>query len=143
MNTHKLTFGVATLALVATTLSLFVSTGCSGDDSTADSGPTNRDSGGSSDSTTGTTDSGKEKKDGTSPNSDAPVETDAGGDASDAPEDVVSLDTGACVSESGSCNTCYDDAQAAANPYNAGSPFTANCIKFDPARVPEGGVGKL
>jgi len=61
MNTHKLTFGIATLALLATTASLFVFTGCSGDDSTADSGPTNRDSG-VSDSTTGTTDSGKEKR---------------------------------------------------------------------------------
>jgi hypothetical protein len=142
MNTHKLTFGIATLALLATTASLFVFTGCSGDDSTADSGPTNRDSG-VSDSTTGTTDSGKEKKDGTSPNSDAPVETDAGADASDASEDVVSLDTGMCESDSSTCNTCYTDAQAAANPYNACSPFTANCLKFDPTRVPEGGVGQL
>jgi hypothetical protein len=141
MNTHKLTFAVPTLALLATMFSLFVFTGCSGDDSAVDSGPTARDSGIDS-STTATTDSGKEQKDGTTPGSDARTENDAG-DAGDALEDVVSLDTGACVSESGSCNTCYDDAQAAANPYNACSPFTATCIKFDPSRVPEGGVGKL
>jgi hypothetical protein len=52
------------------------------------------------------------------------------------PTDAPSLDTGSCKSDAGTCNSCYSSAQAAADPYNACSQYTANCIKFDSTRVP-------
>ncbi len=42
----------------------------------------------------------------------------------------VSLDVGSCRSDSGACNSCYTDAQAATNRYNACSAYTKNCVKF-------------
>jgi hypothetical protein len=116
MNTHRLTLGIATVALFATTASLLFFVGCSNSSTAADGGvPTNRDSG--ADSTTG--DSGK---DGGSNGSDS---------ASDASEkDAVSLETPDCASEATTCNTCYSDAQATADPYNACSPYTAGCVPF-------------
>jgi len=39
-------------------------------------------------------------------------------------------DTGSCKSDSGLCNSCYTDAQTAANPYTACSEFTKNCVPF-------------
>jgi hypothetical protein len=117
MNTNRLTLGIATFALVTTTASLLLFVGCSNSSTTADGGaPTNRDSG--ADSTT-TGDSGK---DGGSNGSDS---------ASDASEkDAVSLETPDCASEASTCNTCYSDAQAVADPYNACSPYTAGCVPF-------------
>jgi hypothetical protein len=146
MNTHRLTLGITILAFFATSASVFAFTGCSGDD-TNSAPSTERDSG--KDSTT--PDSGKIDKDG-GKDKDSTAESDAedGGDAEDAEtadaEDAsedVSLDTGKCTSDASTCNSCYDDAQAAADPYNACSPFTKNCVKFSASRVPAGAVGKL
>jgi hypothetical protein len=142
MKTHKITFGIAALALLAATASIFAFAGCSGDDTTT-TGPT-RDA--SSDSTT-KEDGGKSHKDGSSDKDstsgdDASDETgDDAGDAND--EGDVSLSTPDCGSDSSACNSCYDDAQAAANPFNACSPYTKNCVPFDSKRVPAGAVGKL
>jgi len=62
----------------------------------------------------------------------------SGGGLTDAP----SFDTGSCVSDASACNSCYSAVQAAADPYNACSPYTVNCTKFDNTRVPliDGGV---
>jgi hypothetical protein len=154
MKTYKLSFGIATLAFLATTTSVFAFAGCGGDDSSNPT-PTQQDSGADS----ATKDSGKDggKKD-TGPQGDdsstdsptgddgADVTTgdDGGEDAGDGSEDAVSLDTGPnCVSDSSTCNSCYDDAQAAENPFNACSQYTKDCVPFDKTRVPAGAVGKL
>jgi hypothetical protein len=52
------------------------------------------------------------------------------------------IDTGNCQSDSSVCNSCYSDAQAAQDPYNACSAYAVNCTKFDNTRVPlnDGGV---
>jgi hypothetical protein len=42
----------------------------------------------------------------------------------------VNLDTGKCTSDSSACNSCYTDAQAAADPFNACSSYTKNCVPF-------------
>jgi hypothetical protein len=129
MNT--LTFRLGALAFVVTTASVLFFAGCSGDDSTQTT-PTPRDSG--TDSTT-KEDGGKSHKDGGSNGKDSATGDDsseeAGDDASDAnEEDAVSLETPDCGSDSSSCNSCYDDAQAAENPYNACSAYTKNCVPF-------------
>ncbi len=138
MNTHKVTFGIATFALVATAASLLVFTGCGGGDNTADSGPSNRDSGGV-DSTT-EVDSGKKPGKEAGSSNDGGKTKDASADSS---KDAVSLNVGDCAPETTTCNSCYSDAQAAADPYNTCSPYTVNRVPFDPTRVPEGGVGPL
>jgi hypothetical protein len=141
MNTHKITFGIATLALLAATASVFAFAGCSGDDNST---PT-RDSGSDATSDDG---GGKPQKDGGKGDKDSmsgdDASEEAGDDASDAnDEGDVSLETPDCGSDSSSCNSCYDDAQAALNPFNACSPFTKNCVKFNASRVPAGAVGTL
>jgi hypothetical protein len=58
-------------------------------------------------------------------------DTGSGSDASgnnDAAHETSIPDTGSCVSESSACNTCYTDAQAATDPYNACSQYTKNCV---------------
>jgi hypothetical protein len=42
----------------------------------------------------------------------------------------VNLDTGKCTPDSSACNSCYTDAQAAADPFNACSAYTKNCVPF-------------
>jgi hypothetical protein len=42
----------------------------------------------------------------------------------------VNLDSGSCKSDSSACNSCYTDAQAAADPFNACSAYTKNCVPF-------------
>jgi len=44
--------------------------------------------------------------------------------------DVVNIDTGSCVSDASTCNSCYTASQAAQDPLNACAPETANCIPF-------------
>lgn len=138
MNTNKLTLRFGALAFVLTTASVFSFAGCGGDDTT-DAGPTPHDSG--TDSTKGKEDSGKEagkegKEAGKGGDKDVEVGDDAGddgGDAqgtdaegTDAPEDT----TISCTSDASTCNSCYDDAQAAKDPYNACSPYTKYCVPF-------------
>jgi hypothetical protein len=129
MTTHKLTLGIATLAIAATTTSILLSVGCS-NSSSGEPAPT-RDSG--SDSTTGDSgNSGSDSGVGTDSHVSADAATDAPA-ATDGATDAVSLDTGSCTSEASTRNTCYTDAQAAANPYNACSPYTVNCVPFTTA----------
>jgi hypothetical protein len=70
--------------------------------------------------------SGSGSGDATTPPTDAPI-----ADVIQIPD--VSLDTGTCVPTSTTCNSCYTDAQAATNPYNACSPYTKNCVPFTTA----------
>jgi hypothetical protein len=128
MNTRKLTFRLGALAFVVTTASVLFFAGCSGDD-TNQVTPTQRDSG--TDSTT-EADSGKEHKDGGGSEKDATNGADShtDKDASDASKDAVSLETGTCKPEASTCNSCYDDAQAAQDPYNTCSAFTKDCVPF-------------
>jgi hypothetical protein len=120
MKTTKLTrfVGIALAGAVAAG----VAVACSGDDNSGNPTPT-VDSGSGSDVTT----TGNDSSTGTDSSSGSDTST-----ASDAP----SLDTGACKSDAGTCNSCYTAAQAAADPFNACSPYTTNCIKFDATRVP-------
>jgi hypothetical protein len=115
MNARKLSLRLAALALVATTMSLSFFEGCGGG-SNSNPTPTKRDSG--PDSTNPPDTGGK-------------TDTGGGGDSgNDAGADVGLPDTGSCKSEASTCNTCYTDAQAATDPYNACSPYTANCHQF-------------
>jgi hypothetical protein len=118
MKAKKLALRLTALGLVATTASVLAFAGCGGVDN-ANPMPTVKDSG--TDSTTNHGDSGGQKESGS---------TDTGGIDTSLP------DTGGCKSDSGACNSCYTDAQAAADPYNACSSYTKNCISFDPTRVP-------
>jgi hypothetical protein len=119
MKPRKLALKLTALGLVAITTSLLGFAGCGGVDN-ANPMPTVGDSG--QDSTTNHGDSGGQKESGS---------TDAGGTT-----DTSLPDTGGCKSDSGACNSCYTDAQAAADPYNGCSSYTKNCVIFDPNRVP-------
>jgi hypothetical protein len=144
MNTHKITFGIATLAFFATTSSVFLSSGCSSSTSPSptlqrdasegdDSSSTKHDSGGKPEK-----DGGKGKKD--AETSDAGEEAgeneagEEGGETTDAP-----VDTGpTCESDATTCNSC-----TATDLYNVCSTYTKYCVPFDKTRVPAGAVGKL
>ncbi len=118
MRTTRL-YRVVAIGLAAT-LASALAAACSGDDNGSNPQPTT-DSGFTPDGTTAGDDSS------------------AGNDSSQAESSTVdspSLDTGSCKSDASTCNTCYTAAQAAADPYNACSQYTANCVPFDPTRVP-------
>ena len=119
MKASKLTrfAGIAVAAAVAAS----VAVACSGDDNGSNPQPT--------------TDSGA-VVDGTTPGEDSSTGSDSS--SSDTGSlDAPSLDTGSCKSDAGTCNSCFTAAQAAADPYNACSPYTANCIAFAATRVPK------
>jgi hypothetical protein len=115
MNARKLSLRLAAFALVATTVSLSFFAGCGGGGGSPNPTPTKRDSG--PDSTN-------------HPDTGGNTESGGGDSGKDAGADVGLPDTGSCVSEASTCNTCYTDAQAATDPYNACSPYTANCHQF-------------
>jgi hypothetical protein len=121
MKTYKLALRFASLAAIAAVASS-VAVACSGDDNNSNPQPT-LDSGMGSDVTMMGDDS--------SMGTDSSMTSDTS-----APIDAPSLDTGSCKSDAGTCNSCYTAAQAAADPYNACSQYTVNCIKFDATRVP-------
>ncbi len=54
----------------------------------------------------------------------------SGGGNDGSMNDSPSLDTGSCMSDASTCNSCYTASQAAADPLNACAPETANCIPF-------------
>jgi hypothetical protein len=111
MNTRKITLGLVALLLATSSGSLVFFSGCSSSDDNGNPMPTKRDSG--TDTTQSDTGTGSES-------------------GSDAKGDTVSEtslpDVGSCKSDSSSCNTCYDDAEAKKDPLNACSPYTANCV---------------
>jgi hypothetical protein len=117
MKARKLALKLTALGLMVTTASALAFVGCGGVN--ANPTPPVKDSG--TDSTTNHGDSG------------APKESGSGDTGA---VDTSLPDTGGCKSDSGACNSCYTDAQAAADPYNACSSFTKNCVSFDPTRVP-------
>ena len=120
MNTHKI--GVALLGLtlaLSTTLSLS-SSGCS---STPNNQPDASHFPDGASGSGGTAGSGTKGRGGSSGSGGA---SGSGGTAGDS----GLPDTGTCKSDSSSCNSCYTDAQAGADPYNACSPYTKNCLKF-------------
>jgi hypothetical protein len=118
MNTRKIYFRLAVAALVAS-VSSFAFVACSSDDSNNTPGPSSHDSG----ATDSTTSSG-----GDSSGSGSGSDTGA--------MDSNTIDVGSCVSDASTCNSCYNAMQAQQDPYNACSPYTANCIPFDKSRVP-------
>jgi hypothetical protein len=142
MNTHKIAFGIATLAFFATTSSVFLSAGCS---SSSSPPPTQRDASTEEDSSTTKHDSGKppEKDAGHGKKDAEPTEAGEEGGEEDAGDGGETMDgpadTGpACESDATTCNSC-----SATDLYNACSTFTKYCVPFDKTRVPAAGVGKL
>ena len=125
MNTHKVTFGLATLAVVAATGAVVFFAGCS-TSSTTNTGPTMDASPGSDASKGSETSTGKKD---TGSSTDSPVETDAGDAAVDV-ADTGPTETPDCGSDSATCNSCLTEAGAIADPYNACSPYTVNCVPF-------------
>jgi hypothetical protein len=108
----------------AAAASLVLAASCGGNDN-GNPAPTTRDA-----SSSGKDGGASDARVGHDAGSDVTVAShDAGaGDTSTAPD--VSLDTGSCVTDSSACNSCYSDAQAAANRYNACSAYTKNCVPF-------------
>jgi hypothetical protein len=115
MKTHKMTYRLTAIALVATVAS-GLAVACSGDDNNGNPTPT-VDSGTGSDVTT---------QGDTSTGGDSTTSTDTGTSTTDGP----SLDTGSCKSDASTCNSCYNSTQAAADPYNACSQYTTSCVPF-------------
>jgi hypothetical protein len=121
MNARKITASFAAIAFLSGTTSALSFAGCGGGNSNPVPDASFNDSPGQD-----------------SPKSDSPVTqpeggTPEGGIKDSAPEATVpdvSLDTGSCVSDSSACNSCYDDAQVAADPYNGCSAYTKNCVQF-------------
>ncbi len=118
MKTSKLLAPLAAAAILLSLAATFVA--CSSDDSSTP-GPTTHDSGTAADS---------------SMNTDSGVVGDSGG-----MQDTGVIDTGSCVSDAATCNSCYSPMQNMQDPYNACAPSTANCIPFNngtrvPANVP-------
>lgn len=125
MNTRKLFLKLAGVSLVAISAGAASLVACSGDSSNGGNpAPTGGDSGSSSDVTMGGD---------TSPGDDSSMGSDTGtssGGDSGGGMDVVTIDTGGCMSDASTCNTCYTASQAAVDPYNACSPYTVNCVPF-------------
>jgi hypothetical protein len=121
MKTSKFASRIAVLALVAAAASGLV-VACSGDDNSSPQ-PT-VDGGNTSDVTMTGDDS--------SMSSETSITTDGNG-STDA---LGAIDTGSCKSDAGTCNSCYSSTQAGQDPYNACTPYTKNCVKFDSTRVP-------
>jgi len=121
MNTRKLVMKLAGVSLVALAASAGSLAACSGDNSNGGNpAPTGNDSGSATDST-------MMMGDDSSMGSDTSTSTDTGGGGMD----VVTIDTGGCVSDASTCNTCYTASQAMTDPYNACSPYTVNCSPFN------------
>ena len=114
MKSSKLLAPLAAVAIVLGSAASLVA--CSSDDSSANPQPTVHDSGTAADSTTG-------------------GDSSPGNDGATTMDSAV-IDTGTCMSDATTCNSCYTPQQAAQDPYNACAPSTANCIKFDNSRVP-------
>lgn len=117
MKSSKLFAPLAAVAIVLSSAAAIVA--CGGDDS-SQPGPTPRD-GGTTDTSVGN-------------------DTGTGGDTGPG-QDTGVPDTGSCMSDAATCNSCYSPMQAAQDPYNACAPSTANCIPFNnttrvPANVP-------
>jgi hypothetical protein len=108
MNARSLAKTLTLPALAAILSTVLISWGCGGGDN-SNPAPTVRDSG--TDSTMSQPETGGH---------------DSG--AIDAGHETSLPDTGSCMSDSSSCNTCYTDAQAAADPLNACSTYTKNCV---------------
>jgi len=119
MSARKTTIRV-TGVLLAGSIAAGFPVACSSSSNGGNPTPTNYDSGTAPDTTT------------SSSGGDSSSTTDTSAPTPDSP----SLDTGGCTSDASTCNSCYTAAQAAADPYNACSPYTAACIPFDPTRVP-------
>jgi hypothetical protein len=110
MNSLKLSRRLGTLALVAATACL-TAYGCSSSN-TNNPAPSSREGGADS---TASSSSGSSSG--------------SAGDSSGG-ADVPVIDTGSCVSDASSCNSCYTAQQAASDPLNACAPATVNCIPF-------------
>ena len=126
MNTRNLILRLAGVSLVSVAASV-AAVACSGDNSNGNPAPTQNDSG-TTDSTTSGDDSST--GDDSSMGTDSSTGTDSGGGM-----DVVLIDTGSCVSDAATCNSCYNATQAAQDPYNACTPYTVNCTPFDNTRI--------
>jgi hypothetical protein len=119
MKSSTLFAPLAIAAILASSAAALVA--CGGDDSNANPQPQQHDSGtGVDGSMTG----------------DSGGNSDSGGNM-----DSGLPDTGNCVSDAATCNSCYSAMQAAQDPYNACAPSTANCVPFAngtrvPANVP-------
>jgi hypothetical protein len=110
MNARIMAIKLGIPALLVLGGSILPFAGCGGE-SNNNPAPTQRDSG--TDTTTSHPEAGS-GQDG------------AGG--GDTGHETSLPDTGSCESDSSSCNTCYTDAQAATDPYNACSPYAKNCV---------------
>lgn len=131
MKTPKILLHLAGGALVAMAASSLASA-CSSDNASNPS-PTSEDGG--NDVTSSSSSGGS----GGSSGSSSGGSGSSSGALTDGPPPI---DTGSCQSDSSVCNSCYTDAQAAQDPYNACSIYAVNCTKFDNGRVPlnDGGV---
>ena len=125
MNTPKSSFRLAAIVMFAS-VAASVAIACSGDNS---NGTPTVDGGMTADSTAPGDDSSMM-------NSDSSMTTDSNMNPVDSP----SLDTGSCMSDAGTCNSCYSAAQASADPYNACSVYGTACQRFDATRVPSHGM---
>jgi hypothetical protein len=122
MNTRSLILKLAGVSLVALAGGASALTACSGDNSNGNPAPTQNDSGSATDSTMMMGDDSSMGSDTSSSSS--------GGDSSSGGMDVVTIDTGGCISDAANCNSCYTASQAMTDPYNACSPYTVNCTPF-------------
>ena len=125
MKTRKLALRLTALALVATVPYVLSLVGC-GNSSPIPPGPdaSHPPDGSGSDSKA---DTAKPPDGKTSDTNQPDVIVDSGTDTN-LPD--VNLDTGKCTPDSSACNSCYTDAQAAADPFNACSAYTKNCVPF-------------
>jgi hypothetical protein len=140
MKASNTTVRLALLLLVGSVVACD-SSGNGGGNPPATNEDAGTDSSSVADSTVPGTDSAPDSPSTVSEGGDSTVPgTDSGGPSEagegSTPFDAPSLETGSCQSDASTCNTCYTPAQAAADPYNGCSPYTAACIPFDPTRVP-------
>jgi hypothetical protein len=113
MSAHNLTFRLGVLGAFVV-CAVATAYGCS---SSGNSNPTPTTFDGGNDATSSSS-SGSGSSSGSS--------SDSGGGGNDAP----SFDTGSCVSDASTCNSCYSATQASADPLNACASSTVNCIPF-------------
>jgi hypothetical protein len=126
MNSVNKTFRLTALS-VLTAFAVAAAAACSGDDNNSNPAPTTDSGSTGSDVTV----SGDDSSTPTGDSSTTPP-----GDSTTPPIDAPSLDTGSCKSSMTTCNTCYTAAQAATDPYNGCTTYTAACQGFDPGQVP-------
>ncbi len=128
MKAHRFTFHLAAASMLAMAVGSFAGA-CSSNSNGGNPAPSGDDGGDATSSSS--SGAGSSSGTGSSSGSSSGAGSSSGSSSGGLP------DTGACMSDASTCNSCYTAQQAMQDPLNACSPYTANCTPFsNKTRVP-------